>query len=80
MATLDGDHYRTAELVSELISNAHMNNLFDLIKCLQPEFSKDGNMFCYMYGTPPQNYIAGYGETVHLAMVDFHRNFYQQKA
>ena len=48
----------------------------DLIEKLKPTFSKDGNMFCYLYGENLQEGIAGFGETVAIAMNDFYKNFY----
>ena len=77
---LDGDHYRTAELVNQLMTNAQIKGCLDLIESLKPKFFKEGNQFCFMYGEMPNDCIVGFGDTAHDAMLDFHKNFYSYKA
>ena len=45
------------------------------ISVLKPKFSKDGSMFCYLYGDNLQEGIAGFGETPYKAAEDFVNNF-----
>ena len=49
------------------------------ITILQPKFSKDGNMFCYLLGDNLLVGIAGFGETPYLAAYDFVENFTKEK-
>jgi hypothetical protein len=49
------------------------------IATLQPKFSKDGDMFCYLYGDNLQVGIAGFGNTPYRAACDFVNNFTGQK-
>jgi hypothetical protein len=49
-----------------------------LISVLGPKLSKDGNMWCFLYGEDLQSGVAGFGETPYSAMVDFDRNFRQE--
>jgi len=45
------------------------------ITILQPKFSKDGNMFCYLLGDNLQEGIAGFGDTPYRAAADFYSNY-----
>lgn len=77
---LDGDHYRTAELVNQLMSNAQMKHTFDLIECLKPELSivdnqQGGKSYCYDY----KGIIIAGGETVYAAMLNFQSAFYSHR-
>jgi hypothetical protein len=78
---LDGDHYRTAELVNQLMNNAIMRHNLDLIESLKPELTivennQGGKAYCYDY----KGIIIAGGETVCDAMMEFQRKFYSQKA
>jgi hypothetical protein len=48
---------------------------FSLIPVLKPKITKDGNMFCVLYGENLQEGIAGFGETIHKAVIDFNAQF-----
>lgn len=78
---LDGDHYKTSELVDQLITNAQMKHTLDLIESLKPDLSivdthQGGKAYCYDY----KGIIVSGGDTIHQAMLDFHRRYYSQKA
>ena len=80
-AMLDGNHYQTAQLVNELMSNAQMKHVFDLIECMKPELTivntdQGGKAYCYDY----KGIIVAGGETVYSAMMEFSRKYYSQKA
>jgi hypothetical protein len=55
--------------------NIEEERMITLIGTLKPKLSKDGNMWCFLYGENSQEGIAGFGETPHEAMVDFDKNF-----
>jgi hypothetical protein len=40
---------------------------------------KDGNQWGFLYGKDLQSGVAGFGDTVRLAMCDFNQNFYNEK-
>jgi hypothetical protein len=42
----------------------------------RPSISIDGNMWCALYGDNLQDGIAGFGDSVALAMEDFDRNWF----
>jgi hypothetical protein len=42
------------------------------------KLSKDGNQYCWLLGENLQFGIAGFGDTPHLAMLDFNREFYDK--
>jgi hypothetical protein len=50
------------------------------IAILKPRFSKDGNMFCFLFGDNLQDGIAGFGETPYKAAADFVNNLSNEKA
>ena len=52
----------------------------DLISRINPKLSKDGDKFCYLLGDNLQEGIAGFGNTVYDAMVDFCHVFYSEMA
>lgn len=46
----------------------------------RPALTRDGNMFCALYGENLAEGCAGFGETADAAMWDFDKNWHQQKA
>lgn len=44
----------------------------------KPSISRDGNMWCALYGEDLQNGVAGFGETPAKAMHDFDANWLKQ--
>lgn len=48
-------------------------NLFALLK---PNVSLDGNQYCVLLGENLQEGIAGFGDTIYLAILDFNRQFH----
>lgn len=77
---IDADHWKGAQILDEITTQMQIRSDLQLIEMLKPEFSKDGNQFCYLYGNLPNDCVVGFGDTAYLAMVDFSRNFYNNKA
>jgi len=77
---LDTDHWKVAQLVDELNAAASEKRALQLIELLKPEFSKDGNQFCFIYGKLPNDCVVGFGNTAGEAMYDFSKNFWNYKA
>ena len=46
---------------------------------LRPRIYIDGNQWCALYGENLQDGIAGFGDTVELAMLDFDKNYSNYK-
>jgi len=44
---------------------------------LNPKVSIDGNQYCVLYGEDLQSGIAGFGDTIYLAILDFNKQFYK---
>lgn len=42
----------------------------------RPKLSIDGNQWCALYGDDLQSGVAGFGDSVYLAMCDFNKNWY----
>jgi hypothetical protein len=47
---------------------------------LKPTLSRDGNMWCFLYGEDLQSGIAGFGETPERASRDFDKEWFGQSA
>lgn len=45
---------------------------------LKPKLSKDGDMWCCLYGEDIQEGVAGFGKSPDLASRDFDRAWYEQ--
>lgn len=78
---LDGNHYKTAELVDQLISNAQMKAIYDIIECLKPTLriaknEKGETLYVYDYS---DGIILASGSTIHEAMMAFSGKYYNQK-
>ena len=74
---LDGDHYRTQELVSQLLTNAQMSHALELVKSLEPVLYRGLNgEYRYLLKSAD---IDVSGTTLHLAVLAFERAFYNQK-
>lgn len=43
---------------------------------LKPTISNDGNKYCALYGDNLVDGVAGFGESIHEAFLDFDKNFY----
>jgi len=77
---IDFDHYKGSQIADQITSNLEDERKMNIVKMLNPAFSKDGNQFCFLFGTLPNDCIVGFGDTPYNAMVDFCNNFYMQKA
>ena len=80
MTYLDPNMQGTYVIVDMVKDNLINESYYNLISSLKPEFSKDGNQFCYLYGNDLQSGIAGFGSTVYEAMVNFWLAFHKDKA
>lgn len=70
-----------AELTEEALHNAAIQSLeLNIVHNLGLMPFKDGNQFCFLYGENLQTGIAGFGDTVYLAMLDFNHKFVAEKA
>ena len=50
---------------------------FNLFAILKPSLQKDGNQWCVLYGEDLQVGIAGFGNSPHLAIMDFNAQWYK---
>lgn len=48
---------------------------FNLFAILKPKVSIDGNQYCILYGEDLQSGIAGFGDTIYHAILDFNKAF-----
>lgn len=77
---IDFNHWKGSQIGDTIQANLSEQRDLQIISALKPEFSKDGNTWCYLYGVLPNDCIVGFGETPREAMFDFVRNFDNQKA
>lgn len=66
-------------LFQEELNTIKMKQDLMTISMLSVKLSVDGNQYCYLLGEDLQSGIAGFGETPHLAMLDFNESFYIRK-
>lgn len=45
---------------------------------LKPKITIDGNQYCVLYGNDLQSGIAGFGDTIYNAIIDFNKQFHKQ--
>jgi len=69
------DYQNAAE--SEKNAAANKENL-SIIAALGLKPFTDGDMYCFLWGDDLQNGIAGFGETVDLAVLDFNKNYFKK--
>jgi hypothetical protein len=50
---------------------------YNLFSMLTPKVSRDGNKWCVLYGENLQEGIAGFGDTLYLAILDFNKSFHK---
>jgi len=50
---------------------------YELISILGLKPQKDGNQWCYLYGDNLQEGIAGFGDSIYDAMIDFYKEFHK---
>lgn len=50
---------------------------FDLFATLKPKISIDGNQYCVLYGDDLQSGVAGFGDTLYYAIIDFNKAFHR---
>lgn len=77
---IDGTQIQGSNLLDEMFSRLSELRELDLIEKLKPILRQDGNQFCYLYGELPNDCVIGFGDTVAMAMNDFYKNFYNNKA
>ena len=79
MNYLDSGQQQVYNLVSTMMDAVEYNMRLDLISKLGLLLQKDGNQFCYIYGSVPECYVAGFGDTPRDAMDNFWKDFNNQK-
>ncbi|MCP4763217.1 MAG: hypothetical protein GY870_15700 [archaeon] len=50
---------------------------FTLFSLLKPTIQRDGNQWCVLYGENLQTGIAGFGDSPHLAILNFNSEWYK---
>lgn len=53
--------------------------MWGCISALGAELSKDGNMWCFLWGDNLQEGVCGFGETIFEAALDFYTNIKREK-
>lgn len=51
---------------------------FNLFAMLKPSIQRDGNQWCVLYGADLQVGIAGFGDSPHMAIMDFNAQWYNK--
>lgn len=56
------------------------HSMWGCISALEAKLSKDGNMWCFLWGDNLQDGVCGFGETIFDAARDFYTNIKREKA
>jgi len=70
---LTSHDYEAAAIRSQTAQEKQEFNLFAMLK---PSIQRDGNQWCVLYGENLQVGIAGFGDSPHLAILDFNAQWY----
>lgn len=54
--------------------------IWPCIQALGAKLSKDGNQWCFLWGDNIQEGVAGFGDTIRDAALDFYNNVCSEKA
>lgn len=76
---IDFNHWQGTQIAEEITAILTERRWLQLIEMLKPEFSKDGNQYCYLYGFLPEHCVVGFGDTPMKAAQDFYNNYTTQK-
>ncbi len=74
MTELTHHDYEAADVRSQWAQEQSEFNLFAMLK---PELVRDGNQWCVLYGKDLQSGIAGFGDSPHMAIMDFNNEWYK---
>ncbi len=77
---IDETQMQGHQLLCDMQERIDTLKALDLIEKLSPEFSRDGNQWCYKYGGNSKDGIYGFGDTAAKAAYDFYTNFWNNKA
>ena len=72
---LTNDDYEAASYRRDAAQEQAEFNLFAMLK---PSLQRDGNQWCVLYGEDLQVGIAGFGDNIHLAILDFNSQWYKK--
>lgn len=75
MIELTSHDYEAATVRSQTAQEKQEFNLFAM---LRPTIKRDGNQWCVLYGENLQEGIAGFGNSPHLAIMDFNAQWYSK--
>lgn len=65
----DMEHQMRKDIIVE-------NSEYNLFRLLKPKVSIDGNQHCVLYGSNLMEGVAGFGDTLFLAILDFNKQFH----
>ena len=68
------------EAASARSQTAQEQQEFNLFAMLKPSIQIDGNQYCVLYGEDLQSGIAGFGDSPHMAVMDFNAQWYKALA
>ena len=71
------DNHYDLEAASCRSQTAQERQEFNLFATLKPSLQIDGNQWCVLYGEDLQVGIAGFGDSPHLAIMDFNSQWYK---
>jgi hypothetical protein len=76
---LDVNQNQVYNLVADMQNRVEMETRASLIAILGAKLCKDGNQWCWLYGSLPNDCIVGFGDTPAKAADAFWINYYNEK-
>lgn len=73
------DGWREEDIHSEISKTQSLAQYREVFQMLQPSIEIDGNQWCVIWGTMPEKYIAGFGDTLSQAVSNFYNDYLNQK-
>ena len=80
MAITFTDGWREDQVHQDLMIVIQHQKEREVFQMLSPRIEKDGNQWCVIWGQMPENYIAGFGDTLYQAVASFYSEYCNSKA
>lgn len=68
--------YQQDQLFSEELRLIVEKEEYNLFATLRPKVIREGNQYCVLHGEDLQSGIAGFGDTIYKAILDFNKAFH----
>ena len=77
---LDPNSHDANAIANQAIQNLQEQQVMQCIDLMKPNLSRDGDQFCYLLGDNLHDGVAGFGDTIWQAALNFHIAIWGEKA